>query len=57
MPWQKEISTFGFAKTANGSLVLDCGSDFKLPVWDEHGKLQQECSNQPADWLKKIFTW
>ncbi|WP_114765925.1 penicillin-binding protein 1B [Vibrio rhodolitus] len=57
LPWPKEISTFGFAKTANGSLVLDCGSDFKLPVWDEHGKLQQECSNQPADWLKKIFTW
>ncbi|OLQ87038.1 penicillin-binding protein 1B [Vibrio panuliri] len=57
LPWPKGISTFGFAKSANGDLVLDCDNNFRLPVWDEHDKFQQECNNQPADWLKKIFTW
>nr|WP_162062452.1 penicillin-binding protein 1B [Vibrio taketomensis] len=57
LPWPKNISTFGFAPAANGGLVLDCDNQFKLPVWDPEGKMKQECSNQPADWLKKIFTW
>ena len=57
LPWPKGISTFGFAQTGKGDLVLDCGNDFKLPVWDEQGKLQQECDSQPAQWLKKIFRW
>ncbi|MGF1909002.1 penicillin-binding protein 1B [Vibrio kasasachensis] len=57
LPWPKGISTIGFSKMSDGGLALDCDNNFKLPVWDEHGKLQKECSNQPADWLKKIFTW
>ncbi|MDA0148649.1 penicillin-binding protein 1B [Vibrio sp. LaRot3] len=57
LPWPKGISTLGFAKTEKGDLQLDCSNNFKLPVWDENGKLQQECDNQPAQWLKNIFSW
>ena len=34
LPWPKGISTLGFAYTDNGSLELDCGNAFKLPMWD-----------------------
>jgi len=57
LPWPKGISTLGFEKTEKGDLLLDCGNNFKLPVWDENGKLQQECEKQPAQWLKNIFSW
>ncbi|WP_260259887.1 penicillin-binding protein 1B [Vibrio intestinalis] len=57
LPWPKGISTLGFEKTEKGDLQLDCSNNFKLPVWDENGKLQQECEKQPAQWLKNIFSW
>lgn len=57
LPWPQEISTLGFSKTAQGSLSLDCGNEFKLPVWDIGGKMKQQCDNQPKQWLKKLFNW
>lgn len=57
LPWTQEISTLGFSKTAQGSLSLDCGNEFKLPVWDIGGKMKQQCDNQPKQWLKKLFNW
>ncbi|EGA66828.1 penicillin-binding protein 1B [Vibrio brasiliensis] len=57
LPWPQEISTLGFAKTAQGSLNLDCGNEFKLPVWDIGGSMKQQCENQPKQWLKKLFSW
>ena len=57
LPWPQGISTLGFAQTAQGSLSLDCGSEFTLPVWDVDNALQQQCDNQPKQWLKKLFSW
>lgn len=57
LPWPKDISTVGFAKTSRGDLQLDCENAFKLPVWDNKGQWKKECSNQPAQWLKNIFSW
>ncbi|WP_159655656.1 penicillin-binding protein 1B [Vibrio atypicus] len=57
LPWPKEVSTVGFAKSAQGSLQLDCRNEFKLPVWDQDGAFKQHCDNQPAQWIKKLFTW
>lgn len=57
LPWPKNISTVGFAQSGKGDLVLDCDNAFKLPVWDNQGQWKKECSNQPAQWLKNIFSW
>jgi len=57
LPWPQGVSTLGFAKTAQGSLDLDCSNDFKLPIWDVSGRLQKQCDNQPKQWLKKLFSW
>ncbi|MFM2588876.1 penicillin-binding protein 1B [Vibrio sp. TBV020] len=57
LPWPQEISTYGFSKTAQGSLGLDCENAFKLPVWDAQGTFKSQCENQPKQWIKKLFTW
>ena len=57
LPWPQGISTLGFAQTTQGSLSLNCGSEFTLPVWDVNNALQQQCDNQPKQWLKKLFSW
>lgn len=57
LPWPQGISTLGFAQTTQGSLSLKCGSEFTLPVWDVNNALQQQCDNQPKQWLKKLFSW
>ncbi|MCZ4295248.1 penicillin-binding protein 1B [Vibrio sinaloensis] len=57
LPWPQGISTLGFAKTAQGSLDLDCGNEFTLPVWDINGAMKQQCDSQPKQWLKKLFSW
>lgn len=57
LPWPKGIATLGFSPTSSGGLELDCGSDFKLPVWDSEGQLKQGCENRPQQWLKKLFQW
>ncbi|CAM3562595.1 penicillin-binding protein 1B [Vibrio aquimaris] len=57
LPWPKGISTLGFAYTDNGSLELDCGNAFKLPMWDVNNQLKSQCDSQPAQWIKKLFSW
>ncbi|WP_391089100.1 penicillin-binding protein 1B [Vibrio sp. NH-UV-68] len=57
LPWPQGINTLGFAQTTQGSLSLKCGSEFTLPVWDVNNALQQQCDNQPKQWLKKLFSW
>ncbi|KLN64168.1 penicillin-binding protein 1B [Vibrio sp. VPAP30] len=57
LPWPQGVSTLGFAKTAQGSLDLDCSNEFKLPIWDVSGRLQKQCDSQPKQWLKKLFSW
>ncbi|TFH91053.1 penicillin-binding protein 1B [Vibrio ouci] len=57
LPWPQEISTYGFAKTAQGNLALDCSNEFKLPIWDAQGTFKSQCDNQPKQWIKKLFSW
>ncbi|MCG7488827.1 penicillin-binding protein 1B [Vibrio sp. Of14-4] len=57
LPWPKGISTLGFAYTDNGSLELDCGNAFKLPMWDVNNQLKSQCDSQPTQWIKKLFSW
>ncbi|AIW13061.1 penicillin-binding protein 1B [Vibrio tubiashii] len=57
LPWPQGVSTLGFAKTAQGSLDLDCSNQFKLPVWDVGGSLKKQCENQPKQWIKELFSW
>lgn len=57
LPWPQGVSTVGFLKSAQGNLQLDCRNEFKLPVWDVDGNFKQQCDNQPAQWIKKLFTW
>ncbi|RTZ15004.1 penicillin-binding protein 1B [Vibrio aquaticus] len=57
LPWPQEIGTYGFSKTAQGSLELDCQNGFKLPVWDAQGTFKSHCDNQPKQWIKKLFSW
>lgn len=57
LPWPQGVNTVGFTKSAQGDLQLDCRNEFKLPVWDVDGKFKQQCENQPAQWIKKLFTW
>ncbi|KHT38562.1 penicillin-binding protein 1B [Vibrio sinaloensis] len=57
LPWPQNVSTVGFAKSAQGNLQLDCQNSFKLPIWDANGKFKQQCDDQPAQWIKKLFTW
>ncbi|WP_414931896.1 penicillin-binding protein 1B [Vibrio europaeus] len=57
LPWPQGVSTLGFAKTAQGSLDLDCSNQFKLPVWDIDGSLKKQCENQPKQWIKELFSW
>lgn len=57
LPWPQGITTVGFANNRDGSLDLDCGNDFKLPVWDPDGRWKKECENRPKNWIKKLFDW
>lgn len=57
LPWPQGVSTYGFVKTAQGSLDLDCNNSFKLPVWDSADELKNRCSNQPKQWIKELFSW
>ena len=57
LPWPQGISTFGFEPTGKGGLELSCDDKFKLPMWDADGAMKKSCENQPAQWLKKIFSW
>lgn len=57
LPWPQGVSTYGFVKTAQGSLDLDCNNSFKLPVWDSANELKNRCSNQPKQWIKELFSW
>ncbi|NOH80295.1 penicillin-binding protein 1B [Vibrio sp. RE86] len=57
LPWPQGVSTYGFMKTAQGSLDLDCNNSFKLPVWDNANELKNRCSNQPKQWIKELFSW
>ncbi|WED26163.1 penicillin-binding protein 1B [Vibrio sp. DW001] len=55
LPWPKGVTTMGYAKQKNGGLKLECGNEFKLPVWDASGTLKKSCENSPTQWLKNLF--
>jgi penicillin-binding protein 1B len=57
LPWPKGIRTLGYRTLDNGALSMDCRSDFKLPVWDESGKLLAKCEAEAKSWIEKIFPW
>ncbi|WP_456296209.1 penicillin-binding protein 1B [Vibrio sp. AK197] len=57
LPWPKGITTLGFSPTSEGGLELDCNDRQKLPVWDRDGALKKQCEDQPAQWIKRIFSW
>lgn len=57
LPWPKGITTLGFANNGKGGLELDCNNKQKLPVWDRDGELKKQCEDQPAQWIKRLFTW
>ncbi|PMM44675.1 penicillin-binding protein 1B [Vibrio breoganii] len=57
LPWPKGIRTLGYRKLDDGSLAVDCSSDFKLPVWDESGLALEECESNAKPWFKKILPW
>jgi penicillin-binding protein 1B len=58
LPWPKGITTLGFRPNKSGAMKLDCGSQFKLPVWDQDGSIRKACErSSPATWLKRLFNW
>ncbi|WP_165310330.1 penicillin-binding protein 1B [Vibrio ziniensis] len=57
LPWPKGVTTVGFSNKSGGALALDCGNDFKLPVWDPTGDWKKQCENRPVEWIKKLFQW
>ncbi|MGY2575225.1 penicillin-binding protein 1B [Vibrio sp. C8] len=57
LPWPKGVTTMGFSNKSSGALALDCGNDFKLPVWDPNGDWKKQCENRPVEWIKKLFQW
>ncbi|PNH88875.1 penicillin-binding protein 1B [Vibrio diazotrophicus] len=57
LPWPNGVTTVGFSNKSSGALALDCGNDFKLPVWDPNGDWKKQCENRPVEWIKKLFQW
>ncbi|OBT17281.1 penicillin-binding protein 1B [Vibrio sp. UCD-FRSSP16_10] len=57
LPWPQGIRTLGYRKQADGSLAVDCNSQFKLPVWDESGQALTDCQSNAKPWFKKILPW
>lgn len=56
LPWPKQVTTLGFQKAANGALEMNCGSEYKLPVWDKSGQIKQQCEKK-SNWLNNLFDW
>ncbi|CAM4064085.1 penicillin-binding protein 1B [Vibrio neonatus] len=57
LPWPEGIRTLGYRKLEDGSLTVDCNSQFKLPVWDASGEALSECESNAKPWFKKILPW
>ncbi|MFV0449000.1 MAG: penicillin-binding protein 1B [Vibrio sp.] len=57
LPWPQGVTTVGFSNRSGGALALDCGNEFKLPVWDPNGDWKKQCENRPVEWIKKLFQW
>ncbi|GAM67244.1 multimodular transpeptidase-transglycosylase [Vibrio sp. JCM 19236] len=57
LPWPKGIRTLGYRQNSDGSLSIDCSSQYKLPVWDDSGELLKRCEEQAKPWFKKILPW
>ncbi len=57
LPWPQGIRTQGFIASGQGELTVDCGNQFKLPIWDFDGRYKQQCDNDAKPWIKKIFSW
>ncbi len=55
LPWPKEITTLGYKPHKSGSLKLDCGNDFKLPVWDSDGSMKESCQKSSKSWFSTLF--
>lgn len=55
LPWPKGITTMSYMTQKSGSLKLDCGNEFKLPVWDVTGALKKSCESSATQWLKNLF--
>ncbi|ENP8320902.1 penicillin-binding protein 1B [Vibrio vulnificus] len=56
LPWPKEITTLGYQQKSEGELLLDCSSQFTLPVWDKQGELKAQCEKS-SNWLNKLLSW
>ncbi|MGP8307539.1 penicillin-binding protein 1B [Vibrio sp. YIC-376] len=56
LPWPKEVTTLGFKQAADGSLEMNCRSEYKLPVWDKTGQIKQQCEKK-SSWLNELFDW
>ncbi|MCA3916667.1 penicillin-binding protein 1B [Vibrio vulnificus] len=56
LPWPKEITTLGYQQKSDGELLLDCSSQFTLPVWDKLGELKAQCEKS-SNWLNKLLSW
>ncbi|WP_261815911.1 penicillin-binding protein 1B [Vibrio gallicus] len=57
LSWPQGIRTLGYRSNKDGSLSIDCNSQYKLPVWDDSGELLQRCEQQAKPWFKKILPW
>ncbi|ENK2325544.1 penicillin-binding protein 1B [Vibrio vulnificus] len=57
LPWPKEITTLGYQQKSDGELLLDCSSQFTLPVWDKLGELKAQCEKSSTNWLNKLLSW
>ncbi|EID0061154.1 penicillin-binding protein 1B [Vibrio vulnificus] len=56
LPWPKEITTLGYQQKSDGELLLNCSSQFTLPVWDKLGELKAQCEKS-SNWLNKLLSW
>ncbi|MGY0614242.1 penicillin-binding protein 1B [Vibrio sp. FJH11] len=56
LPWPKEVTTLGFKQSADGSLEMNCRSEYKLPVWDKTGQIRQQCEKK-SNWFNELFDW
>jgi len=58
LDWPSKITTVKYDRQPNGTLSFNCSGTQSLPAWDTDGKLKAQCTgNQPAAWIKEMFTW
>jgi penicillin-binding protein 1B len=58
LDWPSKITTMKYDRQPNGTLSFNCSGKQSLPAWDTDGNLKAQCSgNQPAEWIKEMFTW